>query len=156
MAMVPVVVIGPPVSGALVPMLVTPAPVEAPRGSQTPPTASYTSNDFASVSNTISPLAGDAMARRSAADSRGASNPLVVLVTSRAAVAFGGSTPMPTDPVVNTAFEPSSVNGLAPAGPWGPAAPLAPMAPGRPCDPVAPGAPAEPAGPTAPSWAITL
>src|ERR1700691_6034146 len=93
---------------------------------------------------------------------RGANNPFVVLVTSSSAVLLGGSTPMPTDPVVNTAFEPSSVKGLAPAGPWGPAAPGAPPAPGipwgpcEPAEPAAPAAPAAPGAPAAPSSAITL
>src|ERR1700683_1851239 len=93
---------------------------------------------------------------------RGARNPRVVLATSSSAVLLGGSTPMPTDPVVNTALVPSSVKGLAPAGPCDPVDPVAPVAPVipiGPCGPVAPVAPVAPAAPVAPvapSSAITL
>src|SRR5271156_2407526 len=84
---------------------------------------------------------------------RGAKNPLVVLATSNSAALFGGLTPMPTDPVVNTAFALSSVNGLAPVGPCAPVTPVPPVGPGG---PVAPVFPAAPAAPVSPCSAITL
>src|SRR5882724_10897919 len=125
-------------------------PGAAPNPFQATPTTSYTSRDFTSVSYTINPLAGLTMARRCTVVMRGASKPLVVLDTSSRAVGFGGSPPMPSDPVVNTASDSSSVKGLTPAGPCGPSTPMGP------CDPVAPVDPEAPAAPAAPCSAITL
>ena len=72
------------------------------------------------------------MAMRFKAVMRGGRKPLVVLVRSSRALAFGGLMPTPSEPVVKTASVPLRVRGLAPAAPVLPVAPVGPVRPWMP------------------------